>query len=194
LRAWRFEVNFDTPLVEYLIIGTHAMSWLTVLLMAFLKLPMSKLTELGPEAVFLVLPFAYLIGMLCDSTVQPLLERPRKHIKANYFGDEDKYKDELIALKSPDLHAAYDARVRRVRILGTAIFNWPLLAFSLLVYLGSMFSLQSLVIVAFGTLFTVLSVIAWRGLYRRAYRYRKNACDVIAWQDKIDSGTSLAKP
>ena len=153
-------MNFDTPIVEYLIIGAHAMSWLTVLFMALLKIPLDKLTKLEPATVLLALPFAYLIGMLCDSTVQPLLEGPRKRIKAQYFNDKQKYKDESIALKSPDLYTAYDARVRRVRILGTAIFNWPLLALSLLLYFGFVINLQSLVqIGASCILFTILSAI-----------------------------------
>lgn len=50
---------------------------------------------------------------------------------------DPKFMDENIALKSPDLYSAYEARVRRIKIIAAAFFNWPLLGLSLCIYFGN---------------------------------------------------------
>jgi hypothetical protein len=173
-------MSFDTPLVEYLIIGTHASSWILFLVMYIFNIPLSFIDRIEAGLALLFLPFAYLLGMLFDSIVQGALDKYRKGIRDLYFyGSYEKYKDEFIALVSPTLYTAYEVRVRRVRILGAAIFNWPLLTISLLLYFQFSSLKENLIIVLVGASLTVASGFAWGSLYKRAYKYRKNACDVI---------------
>ena len=91
----------------------------------------------------------------------------------------EKYKDELIAYSSPELYSAYEVRVRRVRIIGASIFNWPLLGGAFLFHSEITNTAQIIAIIFFSILLSVLSIFVWKGLYRRAYKFRKNSIDVI---------------
>ena len=93
------------------------------------------------------------------------------------FGSKS-YKDETIAFKSEVLYNAYEARVRRVRIIGAAIFNWPLLGFSLAINIdiGNRILIPLIITTI---VLTILSWYIWNGLNNRAYKFRKNAIDVI---------------
>ena len=171
-------MSFDSPFVEYLIIGTHTSSWILLMVMSAFRLPLSKLGSIDAAAFLLLLPFIYLIGMLTDSIVYYPLEPFRKKIRDSVFEYEN-YKDEFIAYSSPELYSAYDVRVRRVRIMGAAIFNWLLLGVALLLQIGFSEVYQSVLVMTLALFLSLLSVITWRGLYYRAYKFRKNACDVI---------------
>lgn len=170
-------MNFDTPLVEYLIIGMHTTSWLFLVVLKTLKLPLNIITELDATIFFLLLPFIYMIGMIFDDVVYRLLSRRIAQIKKGIFG-LGKYEDEAIAHNSEVLYNAYEARVRRVRIIGAAIFNWPFLGFSLLLHIG--YETKYLFPILLTTVvLTALSWSIWNGLNNRAYKFRKNAIDVI---------------
>jgi|SRR6266487_3090844 len=171
-------MSFDSPFVEYLIIGTHTSSWILLMVMAAFRVPLSKLGSIDAASFLLLLPFIYLIGMLTDSTVYYPLEPFRKKIRDSVINYEN-YKDEFIAFSSPELYSAYDVRVRRVRIMGAAIFNWLFLGIALLLHIGFTQVYQSVLVITLTLLLSLLSIITWRGLYHRAYKFRKNACDVI---------------
>lgn len=171
-------MSFDTPLVEYLIIGSHTAVWIVLLVLFFLGVPLSALSNIDAGVVLLSLPMVYLLGMLVDGIVHYPLEPFRKSIRDSIF-EYERYKDEFIAYASPELYAAYEVRVRRVRIMGASIFNWPLLGTALLLNLGFSRPVLSFSVVTSSLLLCILSVIVWRGLYQRAYRFRRNACDVI---------------
>jgi hypothetical protein len=148
--------------------------------MRIFNIPLSFIDKIEAGLAILFLPFAYLLGMLFDSLVQVILDRYRKRIRDLFFyGNYEKYKDEFIAFTSPTLYSAYEVRVRRVRILGAAIFNWPLLTLSLLLFFRFSNLKENLIIIVTGILLTAASMYAWKSLYARAYKYRRNACDVI---------------
>jgi hypothetical protein len=177
-------MNFDTPFVEYLIIGSHTFSWILLLLWSVFKIPMKSLGDIDAGAALLLLPVVYLFGMLFDSLYQGLLNKQRIKIR-NRIIEYPKYKDELMALESPTLYAAYEVRMRRIRVIGAAIFNWPLLAISLLINLG-LSNIGQVIFIALSTILLVLaSIITWRGLFERAYDFRKSAIDEI--RNKVKS-------
>lgn len=171
----------ETRFIEYLIIGAHTTAWLALVLVYVLGIPVSMLTSISPQLLVIALPFVYLLGMLFDSLVQFLLEPLRRLVRKRAFDYKTgKYFDELIAFKSSDLYDAYEARVRRVRVIAASIFNWPLLGLALLLNLGMALSTQTLSVALLSAALCALSVISWRVLYYRAYKFRKNACDIIA--------------
>lgn len=170
-------MNFDTPLVEYLIIGTHTTSWLSLIVLKILNQPISIINGLDPALLLFLLPFIYVIGMSFDYVAYSLLSRRIAQIKKSIFGSA-KYADESIAQNSEVLYNAYEARIRRVRIIGAAIFNWPLLGISILLHTGIETPYFYPTIVSIIGL-TVLSWSIWNGLNNRAYKFRKNAIDVI---------------
>lgn len=171
-------MNFDTPLVEYLIIGTHTTAWIFLLGLKVFKLPLSALSKLDPASLLILLPFLYIIGMVFDDVVYRMLSGRMIALKKEIFGSK-KYPDESIAYESEVLYNAYEARIRRVRIIGAAIFNWPLLCIAFL--LNIEFDLTVfLAIITTTVILTILSWSIWNGLNNRAYKFRKNAIDVIA--------------
>lgn len=171
-------MNFDTPLVEYLIIGMHTSTWISLITLKLLKLPMAELLKVDATLLILLLPFIYIIGMIFDDITFRLFNWRISQIKKNVFGTAEKYEDERIAYRSEVLYNAYEARVRRVRIIGAAILNWPLLGVSLAFYLRPGDRLLS-VLAAATVILTLLSWYIWNGLNNRAYKFRKNAIDVI---------------
>lgn len=172
-------MSFDTPLVEYLIIGTHTSTWLTITLFKIFGVPIETLIQIEAATLLLALPLIYIIGMLFDDLVFQLLNGWKKSIQRRIIAEEKKdlYKDEFIALKAPELYSAYDARIRRVRIIGGAIFNWPLLGLSMCLYFE--FNAFSILILGISILLAIACIYTWENLTRRALEYRKKACDVI---------------
>jgi hypothetical protein len=126
--------------------------------------------------------------MIFDDITFRLLSPRISKIKKNVFGTRS-YKDENIAYKSEVLYNAYEARVRRVRIIGAAILNWPLLGFALLINIGPGSALVIPLIIA-SVVLTILSWYIWNGLNNRAYKFRKNAIDVI---EKINNDIKTNK-
>lgn len=183
-------MNFDTPFVEYLIIGTHTFSWILLVIWSFLKLPLKTLGNIDAAIALLLLPIIYLFGMLFDSLYQGLLNKERLKIR-NRIIEYSKYKDELIALESATLYAAYEVRMRRIRVIGAAIFNWPLLAISILLNLGFRDTGKVVFIILAALLLTIASIITWRGLFERAYDFRKSAIDEI--RNKTKSARKISK-
>ena len=53
-------MNFDTPLVEYLIIGMHTSTWISLITLKLLKLPMAELLKVDATLLLLLLPFIYI--------------------------------------------------------------------------------------------------------------------------------------
>jgi len=177
-------MNFNTPLVEYLIIGFHTTSWLIITIYGFLDLPLTSITKINPALALLILPIIYLIGMIFDDLAYHPLKPISKKIKENIY-DSNACKDELIAYESQVLYVAYESRVRRVRIVGAAIFNWPLLGMSIFLHIGfeNLWHTNTTIIISF--ILSFISYLTWKNLYRRAYKFRKNACEIIL-QDKKD--------
>lgn len=171
-------MNLDTPLVEYLIIGSHVLVWIALIILAVFGLPLQTITLLDPAGVLLLLPIVYLLGMLFDSAFQNILDPYRKNIRDRLFKYEN-YKDEFIALESPELYAAYEMRVRRVRVIGAAIFNWPLIGITTIIHIGLGNIYNAIFVLASSVALCLLSIYSWHGLYQRAYKFRKNSCDII---------------
>ena len=122
-------------------------------------------------------------------TFDELTFRPLNPIRKKILHDVFKskpYTTEFIAYHSEQLYSAYEVRVKRLRILGAAIFNWPLLGVALLVYFGFTNWAYSIYIVIVSITLCVVSFIAWRNLYRRAYNFRKKACDAIIEDKKVN--------
>jgi hypothetical protein len=173
----------DTFYFEYAIVGAHALAWLVVLGAYVLGVPLSDLFQVNPGFLVILLPFLYIVGAMVDSASQILLEPFRRRIRSRFFrSSRVPYTDEHLAFASASLYSAYQERVRRIRIIGAAIFNWPLLGAALLLYEGSPASLQYRLVVLASSAFTLLSIVTWRSLYFRAYKFRDNAMQVIASQ------------
>lgn len=220
-------MNFDTPFVEYLIIGFHTATWIVILVLAMLGQTLMQLLVPIDDPIALILlflPFAYLLGITVDSVMYPLLDRKRSSIKNEIFGISPKQrqkdgapdvpsippassaniacKDEFIALVSPELYDAYESRVRRVRILGTAIPNWLFLAGALVYYYTVHYPISydvdywifPALVGTTGATLSILSFTSWKGLYRRAYKFRKNACEIIALKTGDDQSEVLNMP
>lgn len=165
-------MSFDTPLVEYLIIGSHVSSWILLVAYKLMGQPLEKLKDIDPSLVLLSLPFIYLVGMTFDDIYFQALNRYRLEIKS-------KIKDEVLAYFSETLYSAYEHRVRRVRIVGGAIFNWPLLGLSILLHIGFKNYVISLLIVGISLVLSSISFWIWRNLYKRAYKFRDKAGEVV---------------
>jgi hypothetical protein len=116
-------MNFDTPFVEYFISGIHTSIWLLLVVMAILGIPIQSLSDLNVGLVLLFIPLAYVLGTLISTLTSHILTPLRVRIRNSIFPYAN-YKDEIIAYQSSDLYAAYTARLHRVRLMGTSIFNW----------------------------------------------------------------------
>ena len=176
-------MSSDTPLIEYLIIGTHTVTWLILLLLKAFDVPLQVITSIDPADVIVALPFVYLLGMLFDDLSFRLLDGMRKKIRNKIYISEV-YKDEVIAFASEQLYTAYEARVRRIRVIGAAIFNWPLIGGAALLYIDLANWIQTTSVISFSLLLCLLSYLSWMNLYARAYKFRKNACDIIFGKEK----------
>jgi len=191
-------MNSDSPLIEYLIIGAHTSIWIILLVLYAFGIPLNSLTNIDFAGIVAFLPFIYLIGMLADSLAFIPLNRFRQHIQNDVFSAGTKgehgnsakhvpdYRDEYIALHSNELYNAYEVRVKRVRVIGAAIFNWPLIGIGTFLMLGATFTLQSAFLLLVSVLLAALSALTWNELYRRAYKFRKNAIDFIRMEDLKD--------
>lgn len=176
-------MSFDTPLVEYLIIGAHTLTWLVMGLSKIFGISLPQLMRQlsNPDSAllaFLALPLIYLLGMLVDDLAFRPLNPIRKKIRGEFY-NPNICKDELLAYASEELYSAYQARVRRIRILGAAVFNWFLIGLSLLIHIGEKTLSLLIPVIILTILLSYTSFITWKNLYRRAYEFRKNACDLI---------------
>ena len=104
-----------------------------------------------------------------------------------------KYSDEVMAHFSPNLFSSYEARVRRIRILGAAVFNWLLLGFAILLHLEFTFPLQYISIIIISIGLSILCLNAWKSLYKRAYEFRKEAIDIIQ-ENIVSKESSTVRP
>ena len=116
-------MNFSTPLVEYLVIGTHTATWLIILLAKLFDIPLQVILNIDAAFILLGLPFVYILGILFDEITFRPLNPFRNRILKEVFASSI-CKSELIAFSSQELYAGYEIRVKRIRILGAGIFNW----------------------------------------------------------------------
>src|SRR5262249_55736600 len=173
----------DTPFIEYLLIGAHTSSWLMLFILYVFGISITSPDQVSATALVLLLPFVYMIGMLFDSVVQLLISPIRNGIRENVLKGED-CPDEFLAYRSPTLYEAYDARVQRVRVIGAAIINWPVLGSALVLYLHTgWWSLQSAAIYAVCGILMLTSMYGSVYLYFRAYKFRRAACREIRKED-----------
>ena len=182
-------MSFDTPYVEYFVIGTHTSLWLLLMVMAILGIPIQVLSSISPGLALLALPLVYLLGTIFATLSVFPLDPFRKRIQKSIFPKAG-YKDEFIAYLSPELYSAYESRAHRARLMGASIFNWLLLGIALLFHTG--FSNPSYYLPASLVPLTlaILSTIAWRATVKRMFKFRKNAIDVIRENRKKDSDTT----
>lgn len=93
-------MSFDTPFVEYLIIGTHTSMWMLLAIMKIFNLSLSQLEQLDSGVALLFLPIIYLLGILFDTIVFRFLNKKRLGIKKEVIIDTTaykKYSDEVMA-------------------------------------------------------------------------------------------------
>lgn len=183
-------MSFETPFVEYLIVGTHTSIWLALVIMAIFHIPFDALLTINVGFLVPLIPIAYLLGALFSTLTSQILSPFRRKIRNSTFS-YDLYKDETIAYLSSDLYAAYTVRMHRVRLMGPTIFNWLFLGIAILLYTGFSNPLIYTSGIAFPALLSILSAIAWRSLVIRALNFRKTAIDVIREETK---SSPLLKP
>lgn len=188
-------MSFDTPLVEYLIIGVHTSTWIYFVFLKLLNYPITTVSKIDTAVVLPLLPFIYIVGMIFDDITYRVLRSRIKKIKdgvrlswekkknkannsSKNSANPDEYKDETLANRSEVLYNAYEAKVRRVRIVGSAIFNWPILGLSILANIGLTTPIMIPLLIT-TTVLTISSWLVWNGLYVRAYEFRLKAIDEI---------------
>ena len=165
---------------EYAIIGAHALAWLVVVAVYVLGIPLGDLARINPGLLVILLPFVYVVGLVVDYASHTLLKPLRLLIRRRVLATGDIGQNEAyLALESTSLYAAYEQRTRRIRIVGAAIFNWPLLGAALLLSIGAHDSPQLRAVVIATAICTILSVATWVGMYRDAYKFRQNAVKII---------------
>lgn len=171
-------MNLNSPLVEYLIIGSHSSIWISLFTFKLFNIPLNMYANADAGKVLLLLPIIYLIGMLIDVLSYFPLDFFRKRIRSKIY-DPEICKDEYIAHLSPKLYDVYEARVRRVRILGASILNWPLIGIAIIYSVNAGESQINWTILLITAFLTFLSAYSWQSLYKRAYKFRKNACEAL---------------
>ncbi len=173
-------MNINTPFVEFLIIGVHTSLVLGLVLMRTCGVPFSVLTGKDAQLDLLLwlLPLVYLVGMTFDQVFYRLLSKQKDKIKKLAFQGRD-YPDEYLALNHAELYNAYEVRVRRIRIVGAAVFNWPLLALAILLHTGMSTFWHAASIFVANAVLGYTSYFTWAVLYRRAYEFRATACRLI---------------
>jgi hypothetical protein len=170
-------MGLNTPLIEYLIVGTQTAVWMCPLLCRALGIDIPTADKISAPLLAAFLPFIYLLGMTVDQTIYLVLKRSIRSIKKKANLPEDAT-DEYLCHASPSLYAAYSVRVKRVRILAAGIFNWPLIGVTLVVIQSPSWAGTS-IISGVALLLAYLSWRSWKTLYARAYGFRKKAFEVI---------------
>jgi hypothetical protein len=171
-------MNFETPFVEYLIIGTLTSTWLLLLIMAILNKPLESLLNIQPGILIFFLPFAYLLGALFATISSMLITPFRGKLREKSF-EYEKYKDEVIALFSPELYTAYNARAHRTRLMYSSIFNWLFLGIAIVLNTGFSNPAYYLPAIIIPLVLSALSALAYYSNQKRLYKFRKNSIDMI---------------
>jgi hypothetical protein len=169
-------ILISSEYIEYLIVGVETCTWIALMLAWLIGIPVANLEHINPLLAIIALPFAYPLGIVMDRLSYVVLFQARRLAILGLA--KSTCKDELIAYRSEALYRAYEWRMRRVRIPGATAFNWLPLGVGILLYLG-FDSFESHVVEVTAVLLTAVSLFAWASLYRRAYRFRQNACDII---------------
>jgi len=185
-------MSFDTPYVEYFVIGTHTSLWLLLMVMAILGIPIQALSSISPGLALLALPLVYLLGTIFATLSVFPLDPFRKRIQKSIL-PKDGFKDEFIAYLSPELYSAYESRAHRARLMGASIFNWLLLGVALLFHTGFSNPSHYLPASLVPLTLAILSIIAWRATVKRMFKFRKNAIDVIRENRKKDTDTTPSR-
>jgi hypothetical protein len=171
-------MSFETPFVEYLIIGTHTSTWLLLIIMAILGKPLDSLASIKPEILIFTIPFVYLLGTLFATISSMLISPIRGKLRDKTF-EYEKYKDEIIALFSPELYTAYNARAHRTRLMYSSIFNWWFLGIALLLHTGFSNPTYYLPAIIIPLSLSALSALAYYSNQKRIFKFRKNSIDMI---------------
>jgi hypothetical protein len=176
--------------VEFVVIGSITTLALVILTAGWLGMPFSQLSQINPLFVVILLPFTYVLGMLLDRVSQLYVWPLRLLIRNRIFGSTVPCTDEYIARVAPDLYYAYDSRMRRVRVVGTAVINWLLLGLAVLVELNTTTTLEARTVEFSSVALSVLSLLAFLDLTRRAYQFRKHACEAVSSTPILPRATS----
>jgi Mn2+/Fe2+ NRAMP family transporter len=174
--------------VEYVITGAHTAVWMAILGLYLFGVPLSTFLNLSLVTLIIVLPFTYVLGVIMSSVSQVILT-PLRALLKRIFIHYSVCPDEYIAAHSPTLYAAYEWRMRRTRIPGAAVLNWLLLGLMLLLFLGNPRTQAFEIIIIATVVLTVLSIFTWFDLYRRAFKFRRQACIQLSYSF---DGTSSA--
>jgi hypothetical protein len=168
----------STEYVEYAVIGAHGLVWLVLLFLWLLGVPLARLAPPTTAIVVLVIPLTLVIGTVIDSlaqrTLTPLRVLVRRIVSgAVYLSDED------LAQRAPRLYRAYEWRVRRARIPGAATINWLALLLVIILTPGSV-PAEDVLVLTLGCIGLALaSGLAWINFLYRAFKFRRNASQLI---------------
>ena len=176
-------MGLTTRFVEYLIIGTHSTASLVLFIWLLGDFHSPQLQGIGSPVLVFILPFVfafvYLIGMAVDQVVFLLLrDLCIRKIKFSARVPE-KASDEYICYHSKELFQAYSYRVQRIRVLGSAIFNWLIIGILSWLHLRDQNCLVAIAVLGICFILTIFSIIAWITLYSRAYQFLRKAYWVI---------------
>jgi hypothetical protein len=159
--------------VEYLVLGSLALLWISIGLVAFEYVPPAKV----PEAVVVALvPSIYVLGMLSDFVGRSLVQKKRIEKKVQEdFGAGDISSQELhanLVAKLPALAQELDVRGTRDRIARGALANVPFLALAIAIWMlrNDRWSGAVAAILVGGSLYFVVYLM-WRRFQTLSARY-----------------------
>lgn len=176
--------------VEYFVIGAQTAVWATILFGYLLGASPEDILQVPPILYLLLVPFIYILGMIIDNVSQFLLNPIRILIKNRQLAGID-CPDEFIGYHSITLYQAYEWRTRRARIPGSALVNWLFLGSSILLYVGPENSYLFRIVLIASAACVLLTAFTWIELYKRAYRFRRNACETI--RENLGTSSNLNK-
>jgi hypothetical protein len=169
----------STEYVEYAVIGAHALVWLSLLFLWLLGIPLTRIGSPTTAIVVLLIPLTLVIGTVIDSLVQRVLT-PVRVLVRRIVGGTVFLSDEELAQRAPHLYRAYEWRIRRARIPGAATINWLVLLLVILLTPGSVPSENVLILTLGCVSLAVASGLAWINFLYRAFKFRRNASQLIA--------------
>ena len=173
-------MNTTNIFVELVVIGFHALIWISIIILAMLgyrNLDIEKLLTINLALPILAL--AYILGILVDRISDSIFLSQDSKMKPN-----DKEADlpssflimrYYILHKSSDIYAQLEYIRSRLRIARASIFNFVLTTIACLLFvwfqLGTLLPNQNLFVVStitliIGVILTIVSYQAWIGLVK----------------------------
>jgi hypothetical protein len=122
--------------IEYLITGGISIIWILPFLNIFLWNNNFPVSSLSLNATLILIPFAYVFGMISDMAISKILEKPKRKIKQVTLKDKIQSlglgeKEIIIKIMDRNMALYYSIEVKqtRYRIMRGMVFNLLLLSF-----------------------------------------------------------------